>query len=296
MSSDQTRTTSSANPPSASRDKPRNPVERVVVWGLIVALLAVSGWEAFARFGYTNSLNSLQAAMAADEDGQTLMLEQVPAHLSGSPAREQNEDMRVVSYHWSGLLKDYGSIHLPYSSDNEVLGLLTADAPPQEEFTAIASPDDAGAFDELQDAAPAQMSDGAGQGAEGGAAGGRGGFDPMQFDDDGDGQLSLEEAPDRMKESFAEIDTNGDGFADGEELAARRRARQSEGSDRPDRPQRPVDDAAAADSEAAPSTDAAGQTPTQDQPAAPSADAGSDSAEQPSEPPAEEPAQPSTQQ
>jgi hypothetical protein len=297
MSSDPTPTKSSANPHSPPAGKARNPVERVFVWGLIAALLAVSGWEAFARFGYTNSLNSLQAAMAGDEDGQTLMLDQVPTHLSGSPVRELNEANRVVTYHWSGLLKDYGSIHIPYSSDNEVLGLLTADAP-EEEPAAFASSDDAGAFDELQDAAPDEMSDNAGPGGGDEGGGGRRGFDPMQFDSDGDGKLSLEEAPDRMKERFAGIDSNGDGFVDPDEWDARPRARQSEGSDGPDRPLRPVDDTAADPSgdEGAAPADTPQEASSQDQPETTSNDAASDSTVEQPESTTEESAQPTTEQ
>jgi len=119
---------SSTTPPKA-----RNPVERVVVWGLILGLVAIVGVEAFARVGYSNSLNSLQAAMEADSDGDTLMVEEIPAHISGAPSRQVDEEQRIITYHWSGLLKDYGNIQLSYSQENEVLGLKTADAPPPTE-------------------------------------------------------------------------------------------------------------------------------------------------------------------
>lgn len=277
MSSDQMSNPSSSRPPGEAPARNRNPVERLVVWGLIVVLLAIAAREAVARFGYTNSLNSLQAAMEADNDGHTLMLDKVPDHVSGMPAREVDEAQRVVTYHWRGLLKDYGSIHLQYSSDNEVLGLLTADAPPEEPIAAVAA-DDPAAEEQQHDAQPPQIS-----GGEGPGPGGRRQFDPMQFDTDGDGQLSLQEAPERMKARFADIDTNGDGYVDQTELAARRSAQ----SDRSPAP------ASADDTPSdAPTTDAPQEVPPEDPSATPATDETPDAGGEQPVSPAEEPAQP----
>jgi hypothetical protein len=41
-----------------------------------------------------------------------------------------------------------------------------------------------------------------------------------QFDRDGDGKLSRDEAPEPMRDSFSQLDTNGDGFIDAAELSA----------------------------------------------------------------------------
>lgn len=287
MSSDQTSAPVSADAQSPAPARKRNPIERVIVWGLIVVLLALAAREAVARFGYTNSLNSLQAAMAADEEGQTLTLDQVPTHISGSPTRQTDEANRVVSYHWSGLLKDYGSIHIQYTADNEVLGLLTADAPPPEPI----------AVNEEDFAEPGEPIGGIGvAGAPGeGSGGGRRGFDFVQADADSDGKLSLEEAPGRMKERFAEIDTNGDGFVDQEELAARRAARNRDGGERPQRPERPTDTdgpAGKADEDAS-TADTPQQGPAADEADEPAA---AEESDKPEDEAAEEPAdQPSPQ-
>jgi RND family efflux transporter MFP subunit len=60
----------------------------------------------------------------------------------------------------------------------------------------------------------------------GGAPGGS--FNPMQFDADGDGRLSKEEAPERMRPFFDRIDSNGDGMLDQDELQQMRSRRRPE--------------------------------------------------------------------
>ena len=56
----------------------------------------------------------------------------------------------------------------------------------------------------------------AGSGGQGGV--GKQGGDPIKkFDKDGDGKISMEEAPGPMKTNFAKHDTNGDGFIDVDE-------------------------------------------------------------------------------
>ncbi len=62
-----------------------------------------------------------------------------------------------------------------------------------------------------------------------GGSGGGGGGNAMRSDANGDGRISREEAPDKLKESFDRIDTNGDGFIDASELSARRKNREGGG-------------------------------------------------------------------
>jgi HlyD family secretion protein len=62
---------------------------------------------------------------------------------------------------------------------------------------------------------------GRGGGRGGGRRGGRG-FDLTQLDQDGDGKVSREEAPEPMQDFFSRLDGNGDGFIDQEEVSAMR--------------------------------------------------------------------------
>ncbi len=64
--------------------------------------------------------------------------------------------------------------------------------------------------------------DPAGAGA-GGKQAARGGLDLMSLDKDGDKKISLEEAPERMKDRFSDMDTDKDGFIDAKEAAELRR-------------------------------------------------------------------------
>ncbi len=59
-----------------------------------------------------------------------------------------------------------------------------------------------------------------GERGERGGRGGRGGNPMSRLDKDGDGKISKDEAPERMRERFDDIDANSDGFIDAEEQKA----------------------------------------------------------------------------
>jgi hypothetical protein len=115
--------------------------------------------------------------------------------------------------------------------------------------TVIASPTEVTELEESETGPDAGGSGGGGFGGGSGyegssaAAPGRGGpggggqFDPEAFfnenDEDGDGVLSGDEIPERMRESLSEIDTDGDESISKEEWNARIEARRASGGGRP---------------------------------------------------------------
>jgi hypothetical protein len=210
-----------AAPPSR---KPRNPVERALVWGLILALLVVTAVEARARLAYSQSLSRLQDAITAAEATQVseFKIDHVPALLAGSPS-EHHESRRfdqLAHYRWNGLFKQYG-LHVSYGTYTKVVTGVTSDDPPADPHAAAAGDGDG-------DAAADDPSGAEGQ-SESGGGGERRRFDPLQADADGDGKLSREEAPGRLGENFDAVDKNSDGFLDAAELEARRRERSAAG-------------------------------------------------------------------
>ncbi|MCE9607205.1 MAG: TolC family protein [Planctomycetia bacterium] len=75
-------------------------------------------------------------------------------------------------------------------------------------------------------------STGAGPAGTRGAGGGRG-VDIMSMDKNGDGKVSLDEAPEQMKNFFGRIDTDGDGFITAAESAAAKARRAANGGGAP---------------------------------------------------------------
>lgn len=212
-------------PAPQSPSKPRNPVERVVVWGVIVVGLALIAVQAKAWYDCRQSLQRILEAVKTTEassDISHVTIDSIEPLLVGRPVTS-DETMGIEGmrhYIWKGLLKDYG-IHLRYGVKSRMITEVLNDNPPPPEQRPVLETAEAPADGGEHGGPP--MPPGGGGGPLGG--GGRPDFNPMQFDSDGDGRLSREEAPERMQAVFAEIDTNGDGFLDAEEFAARRAQR-----------------------------------------------------------------------
>jgi hypothetical protein len=255
--------TDSADAPApVTGGKPtRNPVERLVVWGLIAALLIVTGLEGQARLSYSRTLGNLQGALTAAElqSESTFLIDQVPGLIVGSPAvsHESRRFDQLAHYQWKGLFRQYG-LHVSYGTYTKIVTGVTSDDPPADPVA-----------EKL-----ARAVEEAGESVEATGDSDRGGerprFDPMQADADGDGRLSPEEAPGRMGEMFATIDKNGDGFLDAAEIEAR--PRRGFGGSRPG-------DGSGGESGSAPRTDRANARPPLDvAPAEPTGPANSSTA------------------
>ncbi|MBW3539710.1 MAG: EF-hand domain-containing protein [Planctomycetes bacterium] len=269
----------------ANPAKKRSPIERIVVWVLIVGLLVVVGLEWRARHGYNTTMEDVQAAVdeaaaAKSTDAKGLTLAGAQDLISSSPSarRDKVNGLPVQVLKWRGpvgsLLGREYELHLVLSSadakDPIVLGVST---PVDEAAETFAGNNSAGGppagspmpmpGGNLSTSGPGDAAEEGhtaaghgGPGGPGGPGGGGGGrrFELAQFDSDGDGKISPDEAPDRMKENFDRNDTNGDGFIGQEEFdALRERIRNrnaggpggDSGGDRgAGRPQRPDSDPA----------------------------------------------------
>jgi hypothetical protein len=226
----------SGAPTQKSPEKPsrkRNPVEQFLVWAIILGL---GGWAAFegsAMYGYSSSRDKLAQAllMGSGADGVPVYLDQAEEMLFGPRTKEvtQEGEFPTIVYRWKTPLKEYGAIQLSYNRETNEVFHMHPDYFTEEELAEMrkGQVSDGGAYEGEGD------SGGESQRSEGGMGGGRGGFDPMQADADGDGKLSQAETPERMREFFGQIDTSGDGYIDAAELEARRAARRAGGQGAP---------------------------------------------------------------
>lgn len=254
MSDPQNEAGRSSSSPAAAKPpaKPRHPVERLLVWGVIVIGLAVVVVEATALYGYTRTLSNLAAALEETEntreDNDNITIDELPTLIVGFPSVKLDGDEYTgfAHYRWNSLAKNY-AVHIRYRMRTGIVTNYATDEAPMPEEPR--RPDDS-ADAPLVDIPPPVGGGGSDESPDGG--GPRGGGRPLlnfaDLDRDGDGKLSLDEAPERMRENFAEVDTNSDGFIDAEEFAARRRGRgprdaaPDDDASRPNRPTRPAPD------------------------------------------------------
>ena len=97
-------------PPNPAAPKPRNPVERAIVWGLIAVLVGVMLFEAKQKYAYTPSLNRITAAFK-DDGEKSFKLSEVRQMLSGSPKETEivskGKFNRTIELQWLSLFKEY---------------------------------------------------------------------------------------------------------------------------------------------------------------------------------------------
>jgi len=131
--------TGSAVKTEARPVKRRSPVERVVVWGMIAALMVVLGIEGYAKMAYGSSLSSLQKKLNESEASGDLTIAKAHDSIRGAYRRAESQDKRgkQVTYRWFSLFKHY-AIKLNATKEDVVLSLETPDAAP--EATPAAAP------------------------------------------------------------------------------------------------------------------------------------------------------------
>ena len=208
-------------------DKPsRNPVERVIVWGLIGALLVTVGIEARAQQGYANSLDAVQAAFADTEEVQ-IDLADARKLMTLSPVEVKDADasglMDYYQFSWFSLFKsgEY-EITLRVSKDSsEVISFATSAAPESGlALTRYVPSEDE--MPELEDYSDGGYSGGGLSGEDGNWSSG-GEFQPppdllfSSLDADSDGEISAEEIEGAVA-VLESLDSNGDGELTPEEF------------------------------------------------------------------------------
>lgn len=203
--------------PTGPEKKPRSPVERALVWGGIIALLAVTLLELRAQQGYARTLEAL--GNRVDEDDDDLTLEQAKPLLAFSPTLSEpvsGVGTNEIKCSWFSLFKKgQYEITLIVSKEKEPVLLSFKTAAPPEEV--VPPPvDNAGSSP-----SPAMGMGGGGGGMGGGGMGGGGGFGGMggaprpnplrdAIDGNADGDLSAEEI-EAAPNSLGKLDKDTDG-------------------------------------------------------------------------------------
>ena len=204
----------------ATPRKRRSPVERAIVWGVIVLLGSRAGYELWGGRGYRRTISAWNAAMDSaheSERPEKFLLSKARALVTGTPSSSpivQQGQWYVTTYRWGSLLRKYeATLKCLPGDDPAVILIETSDsgeysAPrraPAAPHPGAAERQQAGASEEPL-RAPAASS----------------GFVIGAWDKNGDGRIDAEEAPGPVRANFDTLDVNADGFLDSHEIAAPR--------------------------------------------------------------------------
>lgn len=218
---------------------PRNPVERVIVWGLIGVLLVVMGIEARAQRGYAMSLDAFQTTFSDGEEVE-ITLDDARKLMTLGPtevkAPDEHGPYHYYDYYrfsWFSLFKsgDY-EITLKVTDNEEliVVSFSTPAAPEPDWLNESTLPSEEDATDDPVAMGGGGFSGGSSFGGggdfggDGGSGSGGRGFRPppnqlvTKLDVDGDNELSAEEI-EGSPSALASLDANGDGELTADEFA-----------------------------------------------------------------------------
>jgi hypothetical protein len=138
---------SSSSSAAAGGKKPRSPVERAIVWGLIIVLGIVVLFEGRASFAFRNAFNKLQSRLDEAESQDDPMTESdvkaIVTGYSGEPVVNERLEPNLLNakredlYIFKGLIKNYPlyvyyGVQIP-GKEREVLSALQEKAAPLPE-------------------------------------------------------------------------------------------------------------------------------------------------------------------
>ena len=96
--------------PTPSGKKPRNPVERVIVWGGIAVMLGVVAYEGVHKYGYDSTVSRMRKMVSEDTE-KYMKLSEVRALIAGSPTEVKSPHERKayskLDFKWPSMFKDY---------------------------------------------------------------------------------------------------------------------------------------------------------------------------------------------
>jgi len=96
--------------PTPSGKKPRNPVERVIVWGGIAVMLGVVAYEAVHKYAYDSTVSRMRK-MVSDDTEKYMKLSEVRALIAGLPTEVKSPHERKaynkLDFKWPSMFKDY---------------------------------------------------------------------------------------------------------------------------------------------------------------------------------------------
>ena len=113
MSQSPTDPTASSSPDAASTKTPRSPTERLLVWGGIIGLLALAGFQARAKIGCNMTYDALKERLVYDEgpNAKPLLVDDLDEYLVGWPSRadgKQRAHFAEMELTWQGLTGPLG--------------------------------------------------------------------------------------------------------------------------------------------------------------------------------------------
>ena len=96
--------------PTPPSKKPRNPVERVIVWGGIAVMLGIVAFEAVHKYGYDSTVSRMRKMVSEDTE-KYMKLSEVRALIAGSPTEVKSPHERKaynkLDFKWPSMFKDY---------------------------------------------------------------------------------------------------------------------------------------------------------------------------------------------